>query len=77
MGFSEECSPKTVHCPVYYLGIDLSSWTSLIKSEFLNMTGLVWPVCSSARVKVTKICLFGCLFALFAVGFHGFIYDHF
>ena len=58
MGFSGECSPKTVHYPAYYLGIDLSSWTSLIKSEFLNMTGLVWLVCSSAGVKVTKICLF-------------------
>ena len=22
MGFSEECSPKTVHYPAYYLGID-------------------------------------------------------
>ena len=72
MGFSGECSPKMVHCPVYCLGIDYSSWTFLIKSEFLNMTGLVWPVCSSGGVKVTKICLFWLLICFICSGFSWF-----
>ena len=35
------------------------------------MTGLVWLVCSSDGVKFTKIRLFCCLYASFAVDFHG------
>ena len=35
------------------------------------MTGLVWLVCSSDGVKFIKICLFCCLYASFAVDFHG------
>ena len=49
---------KTHQNHAYYLGIEWSAWTVLIKSEILITKGMVWPVSSKPVHRRCSIFLF-------------------